>query len=217
MVKDIVLIGAGGFGREVANLIEKINRVEEKYHLVGFLDDDTEKYNTSTIINGYPWLGTKEWAIEHKDEYVFTCTIGKAAVKAKIQEHLESNGVKFESVFANGVYIPPSTTVGDGCVFYSNVGMSVNCKIGKGVLLNCGVTVGHDAVIGDYTAVMPGTGISGECKIGKKVDIGGHAFIIPGRKVGDGAVVAAGSIVFTNVKAGTTVIGNPAKRMKALE
>ena len=64
---------------------------------------------------------------------------------------------------------------------------------------------------------MPGTGISGGCVIGNEVDIGGHAYIVPGRKVGDGAKIAAGSIVFTNVKAGTIVLGNPAKRMKGLE
>ena len=64
---------------------------------------------------------------------------------------------------------------------------------------------------------MPDTGISGGCHIGNEVEIGGHAFIIPGKKVGDNAIIGAGSIVFSNVKAGTTVLGNPAKRMKAIE
>ena len=100
---------------------------------------------------------------------------------------------------------------------YGGVTLAVNCRIGAGVVMNQMVNVGHDVVIGDYTAIMPFTGISGGCKIGSEVIIGGHAFIIPGRKVGDGATVAAGSIVFTNVKAGTTVLGNPAKRMKELE
>ena len=64
---------------------------------------------------------------------------------------------------------------------------------------------------------MTGTGISGFCRIGSEVNIGGHVFIIPGRKIGDNATLAAGSVVFTNVKAGSTVLGNPAKRMKELE
>ena len=64
---------------------------------------------------------------------------------------------------------------------------------------------------------MPGTRISGGCTIGNEVNIGGAAFIIPGKKVGDGARIAAGSIVFSNVRAGTTVLGNPAKRMRELE
>ena len=83
--------------------------------------------------------------------------------------------------------------------------------------MNRMVNIGHDVSIGDYTTIMPFTGISGNCKVGETVNIGGHAFVVPGRKIGDGATVAAGSIVFANVKAGTTVLGNPAKRMRELE
>ena len=107
--------------------------------------------------------------------------------------------------------------IGAGCVLYWNVGVSVNCKIGDGVLLNDSVKLGHDVVIGDYTAIMPGTSISGGCVIGEEVNIGGHAFVVPGKKVGNKARIAAGSVVFTNVRAGTTVLGNPARRMKELE
>ena len=64
---------------------------------------------------------------------------------------------------------------------------------------------------------MPGTGISGGCKIRYECMFGGHSYIIPRKKIGDRATVAAGSIVFSNVKAGTTVLGNPAKRMACLE
>ena len=80
-------------------------------------------------------------------------------------------------------------------------------------MLNGRVSVGHDVKIGDYTTIMVGTGISGGCRIGSQVNIGGHAYIIPGKKVGDNATIAAGSVVFTNVKAGVTVLGNPAKRV----
>ena len=79
------------------------------------------------------------------------------------------------------------------------------------------MTIGHDVKIDSYSTVMPGTGISGGCCIGKKVLIGGHSFIVPHKKVGDGATIAAGSVVFRNVMEGTTVLGNPAKRMEILE
>ncbi|MCR5783695.1 MAG: NeuD/PglB/VioB family sugar acetyltransferase [Clostridia bacterium] len=216
MIKKIVLIGAGGFGREVAHIIERLNDEEKRYDLIGFLDDGSQ-FGPDSSINGYPWLGNSNWIVEHKDEAVCNCTIGNAALKAEIQERLMGQGVRFETIIASGVGIGKFSEIGAGCVFYRNVGISVNCKIGDGVLLNNGVTVGHDAVIGNYSCVMPGTGISGGCVIGERVNIGGHAFMIPGRKVGDGARVAAGSVVFTNVKAGTTVLGNPAKRIQALE
>ena len=169
------------------------------------------------MIDGYPWLGGREWIIEHRDEVYCTCTVGNAKVKAALQKKLTEQGVRFESLICHGVYIGPDSEIGPGCVIYGWVTISVNCRIGAGVLLNDSVHIGHDVVIGDYTCIMPGTGISGECRIGSEVDIGGHAYIVPGRKIGDGAHVAAGSVVFSNVKAGTTVLGNPAKRMKAIE
>ncbi len=216
-MKKIVLIGAGGFGKEVAAIIDGLNMEHMTYWLLGFLDDGPE-FHEGTIINGYPWLGKTEWILDHKDEVVCTCTIGNPHVKARVQRSLMEQGVRFETIIANGSYAwGDFSTIGPGCVFYGGVTVSVNCTIGAGVLLNQQVNVGHDTVIGDYTCVMPGTGISGECRIGSEVSIGGHAFIVPGRKVGDGATVAAGSIVFTNVKAGTTVLGNPARRMREIE
>ena len=222
MTKKIVLIGAGGFGREVASIIQVLNMAadhrnwEHPYELLGFLDD-SENFHEGMLINGLPWLGKKEWILDHKDEVVCNCTIGTPHVKRKIQEDLTAQGVEFETIAAWGSYIADYTKIGKGCVFYGGVMIAVNSEIGDGVLLNQGVTIGHDAIVGDYSIIMPATGVSGKCKIGSEVFVGGHAFFVPGRKVGDGATVAAGSIVFSNVKAGTTVLGNPAKRMKAIE
>ncbi len=217
MRKKIVLIGAGGFGREVAvSLIGTINWYEPTYEFLGFLDDGAQ-FQTGSMIAGYPWLGNRNWILDHKDEVFCTCTIGNAALKKRIQSELMQKGVQFETIIEKNAYIAPDAVIGPGCVFYGGVKISVNCKIGAGVLLNDGVKIGHDVTIGDYTSVMPDTGISGGCQIGEAVAIGGHAFLIPSRKVGNQARIAAGSIVFSNVKAGTTVLGNPAKRMRGLE
>ncbi len=216
-MKRIVLIGAGGFGREVAYLIEWLNRIEpSSYEMLGFLDDG-EQFHEGMTINGYPWLGRHDWILAHRDDVVCTCTIGAPHIKKMIQEELMAQGVRFETIIDRSSFVGPFTELGPGCVIYGGTNVSVNCRIGAGVLLNSHVDIGHDAVIGDYTSIMPGTSISGGCKIGSCVNFGGHAFVVPGRKIGDGATVAAGSIVFTNVKAGTTVLGNPARRMREIE
>ena len=219
--KKIVLIGAGGFGREVASIIEVLNastKTTHKYELLGFLDDGTQ-YHEGDMINGYPWLGKHEWILEHKNEVVCNCTILNPVIKKEIQEDLCAKGVTFETIVAyEGFgYIGPYTEIGPGCVLYGGVTISANCKIGAGVVMNQMVNIGHDVTIGDYTSLMPMTAISGGCTIGSEVRIGGHVFVVPQRKIGDKATVAAGSIVFTNVKAGTTVLGNPAKRLQAIE
>lgn len=215
-MKKIVLYGAGGFGKEVASIIEVINQAEPRYDFLGYVDDG-EAFHEGTMINGYPWLGRTEWLLENKDDVWCTCTIGNSAIKAAIQKNLTEKGVKFETIIALGGYIGKNTSIGAGCVFYGGVTISVNCTIGDGVLINQNCSIGHDVFIGDYTTIMPGTGISGAVKIGSEVSVGGHAFIVPERRIGDKATIAAGSIVFTNVKDGSTVLGNPARRMKELE
>lgn len=219
MLQKIVLIGAGGFGREVAGtIIRMINIEKPTYQLLGFLDDG-KQYHDGMMIDGYPWLGNHNWILDHKEDVVCTCTIANAEVKAIIQRELTEKGVQFETLRCPEpyTYVAPWSKIGPGCVIYGSAEISVNCRLGAGVVLNSGVKIGHDVIIGDYTTIMPDTGISGNCVIGEKVEIGGHAYIIPGRKVGDDAKIAAGSIVFTHVKAGTTVLGNPAKRMRELE
>ena len=218
MLKKIVLIGAGGFGREVASIIEVLNTIKPTYELLGFLDDGSQYYE-GTMINDYPWLGDHNWILDHKEEVVCTCCIGNPRIKKRIQEELTDKGVSFETIVAYGGfgYVGSHTEIGPGCVLYGGVTIAVNCKIGAGVVMNQMVNIGHDCEIGDYTTIMPFSGISGYCKVGTEVNIGGHAFIVPGRKIGDRATIAAGSIVFTNVKSETTVLGNPARRMRELE
>lgn len=216
MCKKIVLIGAGGFGKEVAVMIEEINMKKKRFELLGFLDD-SPKFNKDSDINGYPWIGPTSWILDHKDDVVCTCTISDTATKARIQRELTQQGVRFQTIMAVSSGVARTSEIGPGSVLYWNVGVSVNCKVGAGVLLNDGVKLGHDVVIGDYASVFPGTGISGGTVVEEGASIGGHAFIVPCRKIGAYAHVAAGSIVFSNVRAGTTVLGNPAKRMKELE
>lgn len=214
-MKKIVLFGAGGLGKEVANMIREINKWHPTYDLLGFIVE--EKYfKPNTYVNELPIIGDEQWLLQNKD-VLCCCTIADVQQKARIQNALSNQGIKFETIKDVTAYVAPYSSVDDGCIFYPYVMVSSNVVIGKGVLLNSYVTVGHDTSIGEYSTVQPSTGISGNVKIGEKVSIGGHAFIVPGKKIGDRAVVAAGSIVFSNVKANTTVLGNPAKRMRELE
>lgn len=212
-LKKLVLIGAGGFGRECVLIIEGINKlIKPTYEILGFLDD-AEGYSEETDIMGYPWLGTHEWALQHKDEALYVCAIADVHIKAQLQNYLMAEGVQFESIYAYGSYVSRMAEVGQGCVIYGGVMVSENVKLGNGVLLNTYVTIGHDVTIGDYTTISPNVGVSGNVSIGAEVNIGGHSYIIPGRKIGDGATVGAGSNVVSNVKAGVRVFGNPAKRI----
>lgn len=217
-MKKLVLFGAGGFARELAYMVEIINYEHpETYELLGFVVDE-EYFKEGQVVNGYPVVGTRKWLIEHKNEVVCTCTIGDdPRARQRIQEELEAEGVVFETLINPYVPIHWSVVIGAGSVICGGVGMTVNVTLGKGVVLNGNCLIGHDVRIDDYSCIMAGASITGNALIGKRVLMGGYAYITPRRKVGDDAVVAAGSIVFANVKANTHVLGNPAKRIKALE
>lgn len=215
---DIVLFGAGGLAREVLLTLDAINeRIPGiGYNVRGFVVNE-QYYQQGMIVGGYPVLGTEEWMFENKDNVYCVCAIGFPKPRADIQAALTLMGVRFISIVHPSVRIPESTSIGKGCVIQGGTTISADCVIGDGVFINTYCTVGHDAYIGDYTCIMPATGVSGNVKIGREVMIGGHAYIVPGRNIGDKATIAAGSVVFTNVKAGIKVLGNPAHRMECLE
>lgn len=216
-MKKIVLYGAGGLARELVLLIDSINSVfPNTYEFLGYVVDE-KYYIKGKIVDGYPILGTKKWLLDNKNEVVCTCAFANVHEKQRIQEELSCKGVVFESLISPTVKIPKTSTIGPGCVIGVYCLVSTGVHFGPGVFLNSGVSIGHDVIIDGYSSVMPYSSISGFCHVGENVLIGAHSFIVEHKKIGDKAVVAAGSIVFSNVKAGTTVLGNPAKRMRAIE
>lgn len=212
-MKDIVLYGAGGLAAEMVILINDINCVEPTYNLLGFLVDP-EYYVPGESVVGYPVLGDESWLLDHKDRVCCTCAIGHPSIRKRIQEHLSEQGVRFETLIHPTVKIPGNSHVGDGTIICHYCSVSPNVTLGKGCFMNGYSAVGHDASIGNYTVINPRGQISGKCQIGDEVMIGGASFINSGRKVGEKATVVPGSIVFRNVKPGTYVMGNPARRVE---
>jgi len=215
-MKDIVLFGAGGFGREAANMInDSINKVHPNtYRLIGYIVD--EQYaKPGTDINGYPVLGDISWLINHRDDVVCGLTIGEHFdEKERVFRLLDENHITIETLIDGWAYVPSTCKIGRGCYIGYNSLLSANCEIGDGVFLNTQCNCGHDVKIGNFSTLYTRVSVSGYCTIGSHVMIGGCAYIVPHRKIGDGAVVAAGSVVFTNVKSNTHVMGNPAKRIE---
>lgn len=208
-MKEIVIVGAGGFGRELLQWIKDINKVENKWIIKGFIDDNL------TALNGYDCdynvIGAvKDWQ-PSKNE-VYACAIANPQIKEKVALGLKVRGAVFTSVIHPKASLGSYNKIGEGLVMYPGARINVNTKIGDYVtLLSSGI--GHDVNIGDYSTISSYCGVNGHVQIGSRVFIGGNAVIIPSKKIGDDAYVGAGSVVVSNVKAGTKVFGNPAKRL----
>lgn len=210
MVKDLIIVGASGFGRELLSVIEEINAAQPTWNVLGFIDDNLSALDGFDI--EYKVLGTiKDWKPTEKEMYALA--IASPKIKEKIVPQLKEKGAKFATILAPTAAIGKRSTIGEGVVMFKDAGISVDVTVGNFVFFNGRSSVGHDCVIGDYTTLSPYVCISGKTVIGKCVNIGTLASTHPGVIVGDYATIGMNSAAIRRVKPGTTVIGVPATKI----
>jgi sugar O-acyltransferase (sialic acid O-acetyltransferase NeuD family) len=209
-MKNIIIVGAGGFAREIYEIIIKaINEKEPKWNVLGFIDDNLNALDgkkTNLKILGR----ISDWKVEARQHFVMG--IANPRTKEKIASSLLSRGAIFESIIHPSVRIVDSARYGTGLVAYPGAALGPDVTIGDFVtLLSTGL--GHDVEVGDYSTISSYCGINGYVKLGKYSFVGGHAVLAPNIRVGDDGFVGVGSVVVSNVKSGTKVFGNPARRL----
>ncbi len=207
-MKDIIIAGAGGFGREALELIKQINSKRKRWNIKGFINDIPDALIGKKCEYGI--IGTiVDWQPSANE--VFVVGISSPVGKEKVANMLKSKGAKFATLISPYAMVSDSAEIGEGCVISGRSSIGVEAKIGNFVHI-AGSMVGGNAIIGDYSTTTGFANITNAC-LGKRVFVGSHAVILNKLKVGDDAFICAGSIVFGNVKACTKVFGNPAKRM----
>lgn len=211
-MEKIVIIGVGGFGREVKMLIDQINHVEPQYVLMGFYDD-AEKLESS--YNGIKYLGRIEDLNRITEKTAVVLGIGDPKIKSKIINRIDNRFLFFPTlvhptaiVGADDVEIGLGTIITAGCIITCNI------KIGNFVTLNLFCTVGHDTEIKDYASFMPSVNISGEVIINKNVYVGTGAKIINQLEIGVNSIIGAGAVVSKSIPDNCTAVGIPAKPIK---
>ena len=207
-MKDLIIVGASGFGRELLSVIEEINTVDPAWNVLGFIDDNLSALDGFDI--EYNVLGTIKGWNPVSDE-MYALAIASPKVKEKIVPQLKEKGARFATIISPTATIGNRTALGEGVVIFSNAGISVDVKIGNYVFFNSLAGIGHDTVIGDYCSFGPKVCISGRTNIGKCVNVGALASTYPGITVGDYATIGMSSAAIRRVKPGTTVMGVPAK------
>ena len=214
-MKNCVILGAGGFGREVKMLIEQINAESKEYNVLGFYDDSTPK---GTLINGLKVLGSVEDLNQVSEPTAVSIAIGSPKIKKKIVGQLTNPLLFFPKLIHPSVSLGISEdAIGKGAIICAGNIITVNIKIGDFVILNLGCTVGHDTVIGDYSAFMPQTNIAGEVNLGEGVYGGMGAGIINQVSIGDNVTLGAGTIVVKDMPSNCLVVGIPGKVIKHYE
>ncbi len=210
-MKDILLIGAGGCGREVLQWIKAINNKEKRWHIKGFLDDDSHILKGKICdINIVAKLN--DYVIKENDEFV--CCIGDSKARKEIVERLQEKGAKFATIIHPDAIVADSCTIGEGTIIYPFALISDNTVIGNHCIINMYSSVAHDSVLGNYCTISSHCDITGHCKLGDRVFMGTTSHLVPGSEISNDVFICAGSTVMTNVRDGLKVLGNPAKIIK---
>ncbi len=213
-MKDIVIYGAGGFGREIACLLRLINEKEEdKWNLIGFLDDNQDLEGT---VNEYgKVLGGAEWLNVYDKPIAVAIAVGSPKAVESIANKIKNPNVEYPNLYAPSVTFldKESLKIGKGNIICTNCSISCNVTIGDFNLLNSYITVGHDAVIGNNNVVMPSCNISGGVQMGNANFLGVQSVILQYIKIGNETRIGANSVIMRKTKDGFLYIGNPAKRV----
>jgi len=217
MKSELIIVGAGGFSRQIAELVEDLNAEDAKWNLLGFLDDNPRIHGTK--IFGYPVLGPVESAAAHSSArfIVGIANHRNPLVRSPIVERLGLQPERFATLVHPSARISHRARAGRGTAVMENVVVSHNVVIGDHVLISPGCVLGHDAVVGDFATFAAQVGVSGSVYIGKGAYLGGHSVVLQELRIGEGALVGIGAVVFSSVPAGVTVFGNPARKLPIME
>lgn len=211
--RSILVIGAGGFGREVHDVIVAINAADDgtNWDFLGFLDDGDPDPQILRR-RGATCLGRTSRLPDFSGA---SFVVGVAAPEARrrLSRRAELAGLVPVVLRHPSATVGVDTRIGEGTVICGQVSVTTNVTLGRHVHLNPHAMVGHDVVAGDYVTLNPGAAVSGAVQLGDGATLGANSTVIQGLTVGRGAMVGAGAAVIRDVAPGATVAGVPAREI----
>ena len=208
-MKDLVIVGTGGVGKETALIVEDINEISQEWNLLGFIDDNKELIGKE--INGYKVLGDREFLNNFDKEVYVVIAIADHCIKEELVKYLTNKNIQYETLIHPSVKINRTISIGKGCIIYQNVIMTVNINIGNHVIISPKCGIGHDSLIEDYVTVLWNVNISGSERIRQGVTLGSGCTIIQGLEIGRGSFVGAGAVVIRDIDESKTAVGVPTR------
>lgn len=200
---ELVIVGAGGHGREV------FDAASSDWTVIGFVDDgDVDERRLERL--GAQLLGTTSLLESAPGTYALG--VGTSSARRMLSERLDAAGCAAATVLHPGATLGPDVELGDGVVMFDRCTVTTNVRIGSHSHLNVGCAVQHDTVVGDFVQFSPGVFVNGDCVIGDGAFLGTGAIVTRGCVVGEHSRIGAGAVVLDDVAPGTTVVGTPAKQ-----
>jgi sugar O-acyltransferase (sialic acid O-acetyltransferase NeuD family) len=211
-MQDIAIYGAGGFGKEVACILNKINQVDPEWNFIGFFDDGLIK-GTSISHFGQVLGGSTDINL-WPTQIAIAFAIGNPRIIETLVDKINNVRVSYPNIIHPDVFFadPISFKIGRGNVIVRGCTFSVDVSIGDFNQINSISSLAHDVVMGSFNVLMPLTRVSGEVQIGNYNIFGLNTLILQQIKIGNQVRTGPGAVLMTKPKDGVLYMGNPAKK-----
>ena len=210
MNKQVVIIGAGGHAKVIADIVIKSHDI-----LLGFLDDNRQK--GEKIISDYNVIGNISECVLLQEKYKnveFIIGIGNNQIRKNISKKFSS--IKYYTAIHPKSQISLGVSIGEGTTIMANACINASSKIEKNCIINTGAIIEHDNVIHDYVHISPNVSLGGTVEVGENTHIGIGAVVKNNIKICNNCIIGAGAVVVKDIKEEGTYIGIPARKEEIL-
>lgn len=204
MKPGVVIVGAGGHGREVLQVVRDAGR-----EFVGFIDDTEPDKRLLDRIGG-TWLGPSE-ELGNLGAVEYVVGIGTGRVRRIIDDKATAAGLTSAVLIHPLASVGPDVEVAPGCVVFAYATVTTNIRLGRHTHVGRGCAVGHDSTLGDYVSTYPLSAVSGNVVLGEEVIVGTTASVKQGLTVGARTTIGSGAAVVTDLPPDATAVGVPAR------
>lgn len=210
----LTIVGAGGFGREVLDVIEAQRGAGPAFDFLGFVDDGDPRLDLLSRRGAVLLSGLDDPRL---DGAAYLIGIADPQARRSVDARAAARGLTPAQARHPSATFGADVVAGPGFVVCAHVGVTTNVRIGRHVHLNLHVTMGHDCVVGDYVTVSHGARVSGDVRLEDDVMVGTGAAIIQGVTVGARTIVGAGAVVTRDLPPGVVAMGAPARPVRQID
>jgi sugar O-acyltransferase (sialic acid O-acetyltransferase NeuD family) len=215
-VQRVAIIGAGGHGREIADILRHRAEVSGGLVIEGFIDGNAKLRGQE--VDGLPVLGDLNWlGGADRRALKIVCALGHPPTCKRLAAQVLALGFELASAVSPLAHISPAARIEPGVVIFPQAVVNTGAHVASSVTLNLGVTVSHDSSVGPYSNINPGARLAGNVTVGEGCYVGMGANVIQGCRVGEWSVVGAGAVVIRDVPPHVTAVGVPARVIKSRE
>ena len=208
--RPIVVYGAGGHGKVVADILCSMGLAEQ---WIGYLDDSA---TVGTIIMGKPVLGGFDWLTQNEPKAAVALGIGSNSARQKVANRCKELGLELFVAIHSTAYVSRFAKIAAGTVVMAKAAVNPEAQIGEGVIVNTAAVIEHDVVLGDYSHVSPNAAFGGAASLGALSHLGVGVSVLPCIRVGARSTVGAGAVVNRDLPDDVVAVGVPARIIRRL-